>query len=177
MSASEVYWPHVAMGTLLVATIPFLYFAFKRRWSWTALVVAIANLVVVALNGAAPIRGAVDPNYVGYGFGFLSADRGLPVTLIAGAVVLASAFSAWIAVRNRAGAAMLLVAATAAFHAVNVGFPLLDSLLTDPTSVTIQFGEYLTVPHTVAIPALIALMFLPFLLGTAWALQRARETE
>ena len=177
MQVSDVYWPYVAMATLGVAALPFLYFAFRRRWTWLALIVALANLVVVGVNGAAPIRGALDPNYVGYGFGLVSAEKGLTVTLLAGSVVLASALSAWIAIRNRPGPLMLIVAATAAFHLVNTGFPLLDSLLADPEQVRIQFGEYLTVPHTVAIPALIALLILPFLLAVPWALQRTIETE
>jgi len=41
----------------------------------------------------------------------------------------------------------------------------------------IQFGEYLTVPYTVAIPAILAVMVLPLLLGLPWAIQRALETE
>lgn len=177
MNVADVYWPYVAMATTAVAALPFLYFAFQRRWSWIALVVALANLAVVAVNGAAPIRGVLDPDYVGYGFGFLSADRGATVTLIAGGVVIASALSAWLAIRNRPGPLMLLVAATAAFHVVNSGFPLLDSLLANPEDVSIQFGEYLTVPHTVAIPAIVAVMILPFLLAVPWALRRTIETE
>ncbi len=177
MSASDIYWPYVAMATAFVVALPALYFARRRRWTWIALIVALANLVIVSLNGAAPIRGALDPNYVGYGFGFLAADKGLAVTAVAGSVLLASALSAWIAMRNRPGAAMLIVAATAAFHIVNVGFPLLDGILAKPEDITIQFGEYLTVPYVVAIPAVIGVILLPFLLGLPWAIQRTFETE
>lgn len=177
MTASEIYWPYVAAATTAAVALPLLYFAFQRRWSWIALIVGLANIAIVGLNGAAPFRGVLDPTYVGYGFGFLSADKGLSVTLLAGSVVLASALSAWIAVRNRSGPLMLIVAATAAFHVVNIGFPLTDSLLADPEAVNIQFGEYLTVPYTVAIPAIIALMILPFLLAVPWALGRTIETE
>ena len=177
MTASEVYWPYVALAVGGVAAIPFLYFLTQRRWTWIALIAGLANLVIVILNGAAPIRGALDPNYVGYGFGFLAAEKGIAVTFIAGGLVVASAISAWLAVRNRPGPVMLIVAATVAFHIVNVGFPLLDAILANPEELTIQFGEYLTVPHTVAIPAIIALMILPFLLALPWALSRMVETE
>ncbi len=177
MAAAEIYWPYVALATTVAAALPLLYFAVQRRWTWIALVVALANLVIVALNGAAPIRGALDPNYIGYGFGFLAAEKGLAVTAMAGGVVVASALSAWIAMRNRPGAAMLVVAATAAFHIVNVGFPLLDGILAKPEDITIQFGEYLTVPYVVAIPATLGVILLPFLLGLPWAIQRTVETE
>ena len=177
MTASDIYWPYVAFAMGAAAAIPFVCFALARRWSWIALIVALACLAVVIVNGAAPIRGALDPNYIGYGYGFLHADKGLSVTFIAGSVVLFSALSSWIAIRNRPGPLMLIVAATSAFHLVNAGFPLMDGLLADPKSVEIQFGEYLTVPYTVAIPAIFAVMVLPFLLGLPWALQRTVETQ
>lgn len=177
MSASDIYWPYVALSVGGVAALPFLYYLALRRWTWIAFIAALANLVIVVLNGAAPIRGLVDPNYVGYGFGFLTAGQGIEVTLIAGALVIASTLSAWIAIRNRAGPAMLVVAATSAFHLVNVGFSLIDGIRAKPEDVTVQFGEYLTVPHTVAIPALVAFLILPFLLAIPWALQRTIETE
>lgn len=177
MTADDIYWPYVAFATGAAAIIPFVCFAHARRWTWIALIVGVACLIVVVVNGAAPVRGALDPNYIGYSYGFLRADKGIAVTLVAGTVVFFSALSSWIAIRNRPGPAMLIVAATSAFHLVNAGFPLLDGLLADPKAVEIQFGEYLTVPYTVAIPAIIALMILPFLLGLPWALGRALETE
>jgi len=177
MTAADIYWPYVAIAIGIVAAFPTVCFALARRWSWIALLVAVACLAIVFMTGAAPIRGLVDPNYVGYGYGFLRAEKGLEVTLMAGSVVLFSAISSWIAIRNRPGPLMLIVAATSAFHLVNAGFPLLDGLLADPKNVEIQFGEYLTVPYTVAIPAILAVMVLPFLLGLPWAIQRALETE
>src|SRR5262249_1286870 len=147
MTASEIYWPYVAVATGAVVALPFLYFLIRRSWSWTALLVALANLMVVIINGAAPIRGLLDPNYVGYGFGFLTASKGIAVTLVAGGLVLASALACWIAIRNRPGQAMLIAAAVCAFHVVNIGFPLLDAMRADPAAITIQFGEYLTVPY------------------------------
>jgi len=173
MTASEIYWPYVAVATCAVVAIPFLYFLFQRRYGWTALLVALANLTVVFLNGAAPIRGLIDPNYVGYAFGFLSASKGIDVTLAAGSLVIASALACAIAIRNRPGPLMLIVAAVCAFHVINIGFPLLDAVRADPTAITIQFGEYLTVPYQVAIPALVTLLLLPFLLGIPWALRRS----
>jgi CspA family cold shock protein len=68
MSEGDVYWPYVGFAVAGLAALPALYFFFQRRWSWLALLVALANLVIVLINGAAPVRGAIDPNYVGYGF-------------------------------------------------------------------------------------------------------------
>ena len=116
MTAADIYWPYVAIALGAAATIPFVCFMLQRRWTWIALIAGVANLVIVFLNGAAPIRGALDPNYVGYGFGFLHADKGLAVTLIAGSVVIACALSASIAIRNRSGLTMLIVAATWEVH-------------------------------------------------------------
>lgn len=177
MTAADIYWPYVAMAVGALAALPALYFLVQRRWHWIGLISALANLVIVALSGAAPIRGALDPNYIGYGMGFLSADKGLNVTLIAGSVILASTLSAWIAMRNRPGIAMLIVAAVSAFHVVNIGFPLVDDIRAKPENVMIQLGEYLTIPHYVAIPALIGIIVLPFLLAVPWAIQRTFETE
>jgi len=62
------------------------------------------------MNSAAPICGFVGPNYVGYGFGLLRADKGWIVTFVVGSVFLVSAVFAFIAARNRAGRDMWLVA-------------------------------------------------------------------
>jgi hypothetical protein len=156
MTASDVYWPYVAFAVGAVATLPFLY---------------------LLMNGAAPIRGALNPNYVGYGFGFVTADKDFGVTIAAGALILASAVAAWLAVRNRAGLSMLVVAAVCLFHVVNIGFPFADAIRSDPTQMRIQFGEYLAIPYAVAIPAIAALLILPFLLAVPWALRRAFEAE
>ena len=178
MNVSDIYWPYVALATGIVATIPFLYFLTQRRWTWIGLIAGVANLVVVFLNGAAPVRGLVDPNYVGYAFGMMSADKGIDVTMLAGMLVVASAIAAWDAVRNRPGFfGMVTVAGMSAVQLFNIGFPLLDAIRSDPSQMTIQFGEYLTVPYLVAIPAIIALIVLPFLLALPWALSRMVETE
>jgi hypothetical protein len=177
MAGAEIYWPYVAIATGAVVAIPMLYFLAQRRWTWLALVVALANLTIVLMNGAAPIRGLLDPDYVGFGFGFLTADKGIAVTIAAGALVVISAISCWLAARNRPGATMLVVAATCAFHIVNLGFPLMDTMRAKPEDMTIQFGEYLTVPYQIAIPAIVVLLILPFLLGLPWALRRAFATD
>lgn len=177
MTASDVYWPYVAFAVGALAALPALYFLFQRRWSWIALVASIPNLIIATMNGAAPIRGLVDPDYVGFGFGFLSADKGIAVTLAAGGLVIASALAAALAIRNKPGFGMLVVAAVSAFHLVNIGFPMTDAILADPSQMKIQFGEYLTVPAMIAIPAIIALLILPFLLALPWALRRSFEAE
>jgi hypothetical protein len=177
MTADDIHWPYVVFALAGAAALPFLYFLFQRRWTWIALVASVPNLFMVLINGAAPIRGALDPNYVGYQFGLLQADKGISVTLIAGSVFLASALSASIAIRNRPGLLMLIVAATSAFHLINFGLVFLDFVAYNPNAFSIQFGEYLTVPYTVAIPVWIMVFLLPFLLALPWALRRSFETE
>jgi len=85
--------------------------------------VSFAFLLLAAMNSAAPIRGYVDPNYVGYGFGLLHATKGLSVTLMAGGVFLISAVSAFFAARIRRGPAMWIVAVACSAFAVIQGWP------------------------------------------------------
>lgn len=137
------------------------------------LVVAVANLALLSVNAAAPVRGLVDPDYVGYGFGWLHADKGLPVTLMAGGVVLGALVSALLVLRNASGPIMILLAAFDGFIAFSVGVPLAAQVLADPSKVAIQFGEYLTIPALVAIPLLVLVFVLPFAAGALIGLKRA----
>jgi hypothetical protein len=158
-------------GILLVVWLAVLI---KSRRSIMSVYVSFAFLVLAGTNSAAPIRGFVDPDYVGYGFGLLRTGKGLPVTFMAGGVFLISAVCAFIAARNRTGPAMWLVAATCVALTVIQGWPWLDGVLTDPSSNTIQFGEYLTIPGAVGSALIAALLVLPFLLGAFWAGRRAQ---
>lgn len=166
-------WAVFALVVTGILIAIWLFVLVKSQRSIMAIYVSLGFLVLAGMNSAAPIRGFVDPNYVGYGFGLLRADKGLVVTLMAGSVFLISAICAFIAARNRPGRAMWLVAATCAAFTVIQGWPWLEGVLTDPSSNAIQFGEYLTIPGVAASALLAVLLVLPFLLGAPWALRRA----
>ena len=154
-----------------------LFLLVRSRRSITSVYVSFAFLLLAGMNSAAPIRGFVDPDYVGYGFGMLRADKGLPVTLMAGTVFLASLACALIAVRNRRGAAMWIVAIVCAAFTIIEGWPWLRNVVSNPESNMIQFGEYLTIPGLVGSALLGALLVVPFLIGLPWAARLAMASE
>jgi hypothetical protein len=156
-----------AMG--LIWLVLFIQF----RWSLAALVTSIGHFVLAGFNAAAPVRGYIDPNYVGWSFGALHADKGLEVTVQAGGVFLAAFLASMIAIRNPGGPVMWFVSFASAFFLVVFGGPFVSSTLVDVDANTLQFGEYLTVPGKVATPLLIAVFVVPFVIGTAWGADRA----
>lgn len=116
------------------------------------LFVSFAFLITACKSSAAPFRGLLDPDYVGFGFGLLQADKGWSVTLAAGSVVLFGVAAAFAALKPGARGPNLFAGSVGlAFLALQlpVFVPL---LLTSPDVIVIQFGEYLTVPPAFAIP-------------------------
>jgi hypothetical protein len=79
-------WALFALSIAGVMTAIWILVLAKSRRSLMSIYVSFAFLLLAAMNSAAPIRGYVDPNYVGYGFGLLHATKGLSVTLMAGGV-------------------------------------------------------------------------------------------
>src|SRR4030095_4082321 len=143
-------WALFAVSIAGIMTAIWILVLVKSRRSFMSIYVSFAFLLLAAITSAAPIRGYVDPNYVGYGFGLLRADKGLSVTLMAGGVFLISAVSAFFAARNRRGPGMWIVAVACFAFAVIQGWPWLKGVLHDPASNSIQFGEYLTIPGLAA---------------------------
>lgn len=133
------------------------------------LVASFGCLLTAAFNSVAPVRGLVDPNYVGYGFGLLQADKGIAVSLLAGVVFVAGAASALIAASKSSGRELWVVAVTCAAFLVINGLPTLGTALTDPGANVIQLGEYLIIPGLLATPILILLLVVPFAVGVVWA--------
>ena len=170
-------WALFAGCVTVVMFAVWLFLLFKSPRSIASIYVSFAFLLLAGMNSAAPIRGFVDPDYVGYGFGMLRADKGLPVTLMAGSVFLASLVCAIIAVRNRRGSAMWVVAIVCAAFIVIEGWPWLRNAVSNPASNMIQFGEYLTIPGAVGTALLGALLVLPFLIGLPWAVRVATGSE
>ena len=170
-------WAAFALSVVALLFTAWVLVLMKSPRSFLSIYVSLGFLLLAGMNSAAPIRGFVDPNYVGYGFGLLRAEKGLPVTLIAGSVFLLSLMSAFIAVRNRRTAAMWIVAGTAAAFTVIQGWPWLSGVLSDPNSNVIQFGEYLTIPGFIGSILIGALLVFPFLLGMRWAARRALAAQ
>ena len=158
-------------------TAIWIFVVMKSRRSLMSIYVSFAFLVFAAINSAAPVRGYVDPNYVGYTFGLLHAPKGLSVTFVAGSIFLVSAVSAFFAARNRRGPAMWIVAVACFFFAITQGWPWLEGLIRDPAGDAIQFGEYLTIPGLTATALLGLFLVVPFVLGAPWAACRALGRE
>lgn len=157
----------LCVSALLVAA--WIWLVAKRNWAWPGLVASVGCLLVACFNSAAPFRGAIDPDYVGFGFGLLHADKGLAVTLLSGPLLLIGAASAFVAVSRREGPALWLVAAFSAAMLVISGIPTIATLLTNPDENKIQFGEYLTIPGVIATLIGVALFVIPFAVGLVWA--------
>jgi hypothetical protein len=149
----------------------------KGGWAWPGLIASFGCLVAAGFNSAAPFRGAIDPNYVGFGFGLLHAERGLMVTLLAGAILIAGAVSALIAASRREGPALWVVAATCAALTVIIGIPTLIGAIRDPAGNMIQFGEYLTIPGLIGTLLLLLVMTVPFAVGAVWATRAAMRAR
>src|SRR3712207_3234548 len=167
-------WAAFALSVVALLFVGWALVLAKSRRSFLSIYVSLGFLLLAGMNSAAPIRGFVDPNYVGYGFGLLRAEKGLPVTLIAGSVFLLALISAFIAVRNRRGSLMWVVVATSAGFTIIQGWPWLSGVVSNPSSNAIQFGEYLTIPGLIGSVLIGALLVFPFLLGIPWAARRAQ---
>ena len=166
-------WAEFALAVSGVLILLWLVLVVRRNWAWSGLYASIGLLIAACFNAAAPVRGVVDPDYVGYSFGLASSQAGVGVTIIAGAIFLAGAASAMLAVSRQAGRSLWLVAVTCASMLVIIGVPTVRTLFDDPAANAIQFGEYLTIPGVVASAILIVLLTLPFAGGAVWASRAA----
>ena len=153
-------------GSLFVACLV------RRRWSWGGLGVAVANLLVALQNSVAPIRGWADPDYLGFSLGFIRVEPGPGVTLVSGTMFLLAVASFCIALLDRRGGPMWLVAVTDGLLAVNIGGALAYGLLTQPGAAEIQLGEYLLIGPLPATLIMAGLFVLPLGFASAWALRR-----
>lgn len=172
MDFSRINWAWFALGVSAVLLVLWILRARAAKAGLAAGVVGFAHLLVAGMNSAAPVRGYVDPDYVGYGFGLLAADRGLAVTATAGAVWLTAVLGAFLAL-SAGRVAQAATALTSALFAVVIGLPLAQDALADPAANRIQFGEHLTVPGVAATALMLVLLVLPFAFGAVWAGRRA----
>ena len=171
MDVSQINWAVVALGVSAVLLLVWMLVAWRAKAGAPAAFVSLAHLLVAGLHSAAPVRGYLDPGYVGYGFGLLTAGSGLAVTITAGAVWLVAVLGAFLSLA-RAKAAMAFVALSSLAFAVIIGAPLARDMLTTPDDSKLQLGQYLTIPGMAAISLLLVLLVLPFLIGFVWAGRR-----
>ena len=173
MDWAEFNWLYLGFAIWAAIWICFVVVARRAEWSGLALFVGLAHMIIAMLNSVAPFRGALDPNYEGFRFLVLRVDPGIAVTAVAGSLFLASFGSALIAIQNRGGPTMRVVEVWSAVLAVTLGIPLFVGLFTDPTSFSINLGEYASIPWYLAFPLLIGLVVFPFALAVPWAHRRA----
>lgn len=170
MDISGINWAVFALGVFAVLLLAWTLVARRAKAGPAAGFVSLAHLSVAGLNSAAPVRGYLDPDYVGYGFGFAQADAGLAVTVVAGAIWLLAATAGFLALaRNRL--AMLFVLLVSTLFAVNLGYPLVRDQLQGKLPI-VQLGEYLTIPGLLAMVLILAILVLPFLFATVWSASR-----
>ena len=165
MDFSQVNWLYVAGGVSGAILLAWLIALFRGRTGFIGAVVGFAHLFAACLNSAAPFRSAVDPDYVGYGFGLLQGERGLTVSAMAAAVFVTALVGAFSALRG-SREATLLTAVTSAFFLAVLGWPWLQE--------TLQLGEYATLSGLTSAALLFVLMVAPFAIGLIWSLMRMR---
>jgi hypothetical protein len=170
-------WAIFALSISAVLILCWIWLLRKKQWAWPGLYASLGCLVAACFNSAAPVRGYIDPDYVGFQFGLAGSQPGIGVTIIAGAIFLANAVSAMLAASRRAGSALWIVAVTCAAMFVIIGVPTLQQLVQDPAANSIQFGEYLTIPGIAASLILVFLLAAPFAIGALWGVKAARASE
>jgi hypothetical protein len=166
-------WAYFGMAISAVLFIVWLIVVVRSRPGIYAAVVSLAHLIVAGMGSAAPIRGYVDPDYVGFGLGFVRTGQGIDTALAAGGIWIACVAAAFIAARNRPGPSLWFVVLTSAFFTLNLGGAWLEGALTDPGANAIQFGEYLTIPGEVATGLIFLVFVVPFLMGVRLMPRRA----
>ena len=101
MDVSQINWAVVALAVSAVLLLAWTVVARRARAGAPAAFVGLAHLVVAGLHSAAPVRGYLDPGYVGYGFGLLAAESGLAVTVTSGVVWLVAVLGGFLPCRRR----------------------------------------------------------------------------
>jgi len=81
-------WAVFALSVSGALAAVWLWLVMRRNWSAAGLYASLGCLIAACFNAAAPVRSALDPNYVGYQFGLAGSERGLGVTMVAGAIFL-----------------------------------------------------------------------------------------
>jgi len=168
-------WLYVGLAAFAVYGGIFGYCVAQRRWTKAGLGVGLTNLLMVMLNLAAPFRGALDPDYLGYNVGLIHVQQGLWVTAVSGSIVVATLASACIAVLDLRGRAMGFVAAVDSALVLLIGLPISWEGLADPSDYSIQLGEYLVIPGMIAVLISAAIITVPLVASVVWSAGRVRS--
>jgi uncharacterized membrane-anchored protein len=168
------YWPSIGIVTGGAVVAAFVMGLMQRQWSLRALYVSIGSLVIAILHMVAPFRATLDPDYPGYSFGLITLERGALVGAVAGFFYLLSFASTVIAIRNRDGPGMWVVAALSAFVLLNLGGYMLAALSGLVPPYRIELGQYFQLSPLPATVLAAAVMLLPFAIGLRWSVEKSR---
>jgi len=165
-------WAIFAIGV----TAAIFFLCLLRAWprmTRAGFLASLPQFAISMLNGAAPVRALMDPNYVGWSFGMLHADKGMDVTMQAGGIFLAGIVSGFFCLLNLTGPAMIFVAVFDIVMLIVLGVPTVQTMIEDPSQMKIQFGEYLTLDPWASFLFLAILIIVPLALAANWARRRA----
>ena len=154
-------WLIIGIPLLIFYLIWTGYLMSKRKFNKSLLVIAFAHLPYLLINVVAPFRGALDPEYAGYVFGWIQVPPGPGVTAVVGTIVLCSFIILTKSLKNeleKMWSFTLVFDLTLFIMAV---FPNLLDIFKEPTSMNIMLGEYLTIPSVVTIPIILLLFAFP----------------
>jgi hypothetical protein len=176
MTADVFPWDQFGLAVIAGCLIVFVLAALKRRWTIWAMLAGLANLPFAFMNAAAPFRGALDPEYVGYGMGMVRAAPGAEVAAFAGFMLVGGLVSALIAVLNQPGARNYLIVGFNSVVLLITTPSLLDSAANGFRGVRVEFGEYLQFAGFSAFAFEFALITLPVIYSLMWAWGRASKS-
>ena len=174
MDFAQVDWSTVGFVVMALAALAFGYCVWRRQWTVGALLVGLIHLPLAFVNAAAPFRGFLDPNYVGYSFGLVRAAPGIEVGMFALIMLLGALGCACILVLNRAGPRNYFVVAFDAFVLALLMPKILGQAAAKGlASFRMEFGEYLQFSGLPAMLFEMGLLAAPLFIGIWWAWRRA----
>ncbi|HEX8141720.1 MAG TPA: hypothetical protein VF553_03935 [Pyrinomonadaceae bacterium] len=162
-------WFKIAIALNIVYWGIFFFLLSRRRWNVAALAVGIFHMLFAVAFSVAPIRSALDPDYIGLSIGLIS-FTGWAVPLPAALLLGWALFAAWLAVGKGRGRWMTLIAVGDILFSISLG----ASILLDSSNWKFQLGEHLTIDGYTGAVVVLTLFTLPFVLSALWAIRRAR---
>lgn len=168
-----MFWPYFGIGLGVLYALVIFGRASMNKVSFMAWFSAAFLVLNASFNSAAPFRAVLDPAYSGYHFGMLSAERGLTVSAISGALLIALLAAAWIVTSARASRAFLFAAAVLILAGLNTLIP----TLAEAGSARFELGEFARLDGLGALFAIISLTSLPLLVGGIWALSKGLRSD
>lgn len=166
-------WLFVGIPLAGLYLLWFAYLLIRRRYDSALLLYALAHLHYLFVNVVAPFRGAIDPGYAGYNFGWLHIPAGPLVPLIVGSIVILSLITASRALLNRMQGWWKLAFGLDLFLSVMIALPVLLDVLGNMSDYRLELGEYLQISG-VFVALLILLLFTgPTLYACYYAARKA----